>query len=896
MRRVFIPFVLVLAFIVSAMGQDVTPIKDIQYTEDASGDSPLNGQEVTISGIITAEPYAFGGSNYWIQDSSAAWSGVMVYDSDREVAEGDSVTLTGTVDEYYNMTEIVDVTAFTIEKEGVFGIEPMTVSTGEIATDSSMAEAYEGCLIKVMDLDITNPDLGYGEWEVDDGSGGVRVDDKADYFFNPADYTEVGVESITGVMDYSFSNTKIQPRLAWDVVEGGEYTRIQRIQQVRQSDLIKAFEDEISDISYMADPENEDFRGDTVTVKGIVTMPTGLSYAGDGIKFILAEPEGGPWAAILSYNEDSTAYPTLFEGDLIEMTGEIGEYQTGPANMTEFWITSPIEILDFGNELPPPNMVHTGDLRLPETAEQWGNSMVYVKDATVENYATQYELFGVDDGTGVVFVDDDSDSLAAFYEDNPLPPLGTMADSIRGWVYHHFGSYADSSAYKLEPLYIEDIVWGAGPPAVSNVHRDVDIPTAADAVTIYADIATNLTIDEAALYYEVVEDGSSSGYTKVVMSHMDGTTYEGQIPQQSEGSFINYFVMAEDTEAQMSIMPADTSVQNYCYPVTDGNLTIKDVQYSPWAIADSPFEGVHVELTGIATTDTAANNNYEAYGIQDAEGAWSGLFAFGINADLDRGDELKVYGTVTDYNPDWGFKWDNNTVVLVDSFEVMSTGNSVAPMSAETGDLTGDSPVAEAHEGVLVEISDATLTSLNSYDVTFDDGSGECLVDGDFMLSADQDPNNTFYINDDEGYLYAFGDTVRPGETIDRIAGIYTFSFGSYKIEVRDADDFGNVVGVKENFTPAPLTYELAQNFPNPFNPETRIYFEIPNSQQVQLVIYNILGQKVRTLVKDQFNAGRHTINWNGRNDAGQRMPSGVYIYRIKAGSYIDSKKMIMVK
>ncbi len=888
MNKRITAILIVLIFVITAFSQEITPIRDIQYTEDESGDSPFIDQEVTISGIITAEAYAFGGSKYWVQDSAGAWNGVMVYDDVNKAAEGDSVTLTGTVTEYYNLTEITDVTEFTIEDSAVFGIEPTLVTTGEIGTGGSMAEAYEGCLIQVTDLNITNADLGYGEWEVDDGSGTCRVDDAADYYFNPADYTDVGVQSITGVMDYSFSERKIQPRLAWDVVEGGDYTRIQRIQQVRHSDLMKALEDEESDTSYA--------RSDTFSIRGIVTMPTGLSYAGDGIKFIVAAPEGGPWSAILSYNPDSTAYPILYEGDVIEMSGWIDEYTTGPANMTEFWITSPIQILDIGQPIPDPDKVNTGDLRIPETAEQWGNVMVYVKDAEVVNYGTQYELFGVDDGTGDVLVDDDSDSLAAYYEEQPLPPLGSIADSIRGWVYHHFGSNADSTAYKLEPLYQEDIVWEAGPPTISKVGRNVSVPLSNDPVTVSADISTNFTIDEATIYYEVVQDGLSSGYSEVTMSNTEGTTFEGEIPGQTEGSFVNYFIKAMDDQGQTTISPADTSVQNYCYTVTDGDLTIKDLQYTPWEIADSPFEGMPIEVNGIVTTDTSANNNYETYVLQDAEEPWSGIFTFGINSDLERGDEIKVYGSVTDYNADWHFKWDNNTTILVDSFEVLSSGHSMAPISVTTGTLATDSAAAEQYEGVLVSIEDATLTSFNQYDLSFSDGSGECLVDGDFMVSDDGEENSKFYFNADEGYLYAFGDTVRIGEKVDKIQGVFTFSFGTYKIEVRDQDDFGTVVGIADDFEKAPLSYRLKQNYPNPFNPETRIYFQIPNAQQVEIMVYNILGQRVRTLVQNHFNAGQHVVNWDGRNDAGQRVTSGVYIYRIKAGEFIDSKKMLMVK
>jgi len=116
-----LPLFMVVLLVAAAVA-DVTPIMDVQYTSDQSGDSPLVGQEVTISGIITAETYAFGGKRYWVQDAEEPWSGVMVYDSNYQAAEGDSVTLTGTVVEYYNLTEIKDLTEFTIEKEAVFGI------------------------------------------------------------------------------------------------------------------------------------------------------------------------------------------------------------------------------------------------------------------------------------------------------------------------------------------------------------------------------------------------------------------------------------------------------------------------------------------------------------------------------------------------------------------------------------------------------------------------------------------------------------------------------------------------------------------------------------------------------------------------------------------------------
>jgi hypothetical protein len=93
-----------------------------------------------------------------------------------------------------------------------------------------------------------------------------------------------------------------------------------------------------------------------------------------------------------------------------------------------------------------------------------------------------------------------------------------------------------------------------------------------------------------------------------------------------------------------------------------------------------------------------------------------------------------------------------------------------------------------------------------------------------------------------------------------------------------------------------PKDYVLAQNHPNPFNPTTSISFSLPKDEHVVLSIYNITGQLVRTLVNERKNAGTHSIMWNGRNESGAQVTSGLYIYKIKAGSYTQVRKMSLMK
>ncbi|MFZ5979290.1 MAG: FlgD immunoglobulin-like domain containing protein [Candidatus Zixiibacteriota bacterium] len=93
-----------------------------------------------------------------------------------------------------------------------------------------------------------------------------------------------------------------------------------------------------------------------------------------------------------------------------------------------------------------------------------------------------------------------------------------------------------------------------------------------------------------------------------------------------------------------------------------------------------------------------------------------------------------------------------------------------------------------------------------------------------------------------------------------------------------------------------PDNYSLSANYPNPFNPSTTIEFNLPSAGNVELVVYNIRGQVVRTLVDGQMSAGNHTVTWNSTNDVGEQVASGVYLYRLRADSFTAVKKMILMK
>ena len=108
-------------------------------------------------------------------------------------------------------------------------------------------------------------------------------------------------------------------------------------------------------------------------------------------------------------------------------------------------------------------------------------------------------------------------------------------------------------------------------------------------------------------------------------------------------------------------------------------------------------------------------------------------------------------------------------------------------------------------------------------------------------------------------------------------------------------------------FTPADISdvdieklvpdhYALAQNYPNPFNPITQIKYSIAKGGAVELVVYDVLGREVRRLINTKLQAGKHIAAWDGKNHFGEHVGTGMYFYRLKAGNFLKTRKMILLK
>ncbi len=114
------------------------------------------------------------------------------------------------------------------------------------------------------------------------------------------------------------------------------------------------------------------------------------------------------------------------------------------------------------------------------------------------------------------------------------------------------------------------------------------------------------------------------------------------------------------------------------------------------------------------------------------------------------------------------------------------------------------------------------------------------------------------------------------------------------EITLLSYDSLSTSVGDEAN--DLPVSFVISQNYPNPFNPSTTIEYALPTRTNIKIEIYNLLGQNVRTLVNKEQLAGNHNVTWDGNNNSGQMVTSGIYLYKLTTHDFSSSKKMLLLK
>lgn len=648
--------------------------------------------------------------------------------------------------------------------------------------------------------------------------------------------------------------------------------------------------------------------GDTVLVTGTVMVSPIVDPQTDRRRIIAA---GARWSAYIQdhlMNEWSginlvqhdttgdnqlTGYQNVDTADVIQFFAVIEEYfTTTQANVLLNPLTE-VEVIDNIGKRPAPIELSVSDFmdegQLKLEAEKYEGMYVVVRNVFTSDRNLSNGTFVINDGDGnQMFMYDQSGYFTLRSHrltgiTDYQPPLdGSTLEYIRGVINTR------TDGYYIVPLYPGDIKIGAAPPTISNVQRDPIFVGTNQSVDISAKIIDfDGQITSAFLKYQI-DDGATQ---EVSMTKQNDTLYTATIPGvATEESIVNYYIEATDDSNQVSTNPANIENNRYFYPVLDRDLTIQDIQYSPYGSGFSAFNGYSVTVSGVVTADTS-DFGTRVY-IQNGNDPWSGIRVFGTNAyQLKKGDNVTVTGEV----------FENFSVTQIGTLTngaavtVNSSGNAVPePVVLSTGDIAtvaGGTPDAEQYESMLIKYENVTVSAQsadggsNFGEIYVTDGSGDTRVE---LEDGNHPYNNgsTADLQDDDPNFF-----VEAGNTFESISGIMYFSFGNYKLNPRQESDFvGFATSVKENGT-IPTVFNLDQNYPNPFNPTTIISYSLPEAASVSLKVFDVLGREVQTLVNDVKNAGTYTVEFNANN-----LPSGVYIYRIETPNYSSVKKMLLIK
>lgn len=230
-------------------------------------------------------------------------------------------------------------------------------------------------------------------------------------------------------------------------------------------------------------------------------------------------------------------------------------------------------------------------------------------------------------------------------------------------------------------------------------------------------------------------------------------------------------------------------------------------------------------------------------------------------------------------------------------------------------------PTVRWKEATAVPVSGNAVSGINIYVLPLPDSvSGYVSINGSVKNSSSQAGigGAIVYAADGNGNILGYGVTDKTGSyTISGLApdsynlfvdAVGYTSTGSYSSSP-SYDASGNPVPSTKNLTASPETpavvnqksiqptsYSLEQNYPNPFNPTTEIAFNLAQTERVNISIFNILGQRVATILDGEMGAGAHVVMWNGRNQNGEVLPSGVYFYKLSTENFSAVKKMLLLK
>ncbi|GEM_PF-3982873 len=574
--------------------------------------------------------------------------------------------------------------------------------------------------------------------------------------------------------------------------------------------------------------------GSDVSIEGVVTAVVQGNYP----DFFIQNPDSTTWNGVYVY--DTSVDPQV--GDYVTLTGEVSEYY----GMTEINYVSEYNIVSHGNALPETLLVTTADLAggCGFDAEANEGVLVMVQNVTILSDGGHGTFWMMDASGDSCLVDDE---LYKNGDDQPDPPVqpGMVYDKVIGLVMYSYGEY------RINPRGGSDfVVSGNNPPSVmysypwDETHLIVKFNMNLDENSAEDD--GNYTISDGVSVSQAVLDGTD--HSKVTL-----TTSE-----QTDGFQYTLVVEGVENEDGVPMDEPDSSIFN------GGFTPIAKVQQPAAGSDSSRIAGEYVTVKAVATCDTTDFSKYYFYIQDNSFSYYNGIKVFNTFFDNpQRGDTLVISGLVEEY-------FGETEIDELEQYTYVASGDEIDPKELPASDLTQGATHAEWYEGVLVGINEPMIVC------TLPDSFGNWQV------------RDTTYADTVDVYKYGSEYDPHLDDGIF-VNGVFSYSYSTYDIMPRQGDiEKVGVVDYDENL---PFDFDVSQNYPNPFNANTKINYTIVKPAEVNLSIYNLLGERVAFRRYGMKRAGNYSITLNL-----SEFSSGIYYYRLTAGQYSGIKRMVLLK
>lgn len=422
-----------------------------------------------------------------------------------------------------------------------------------------------------------------------------------------------------------------------------------------------------------------------------------------------------------------------------------------------------------------------------------------------------------------------------------------------------------------------------------------------EGIAFNASYDTLYTVEESAfIIAKYLLDGTRIG--EIAVDHTPGLTdgLEGIVVDPTDG---HIFVLQEKNPSQLvELSPAGTELNRFSLNFSDdvSGMTIHPVWNTLFIVSDQGYSLNEVTKTGeylrswqipldqvegvaFGATDTIlymvsdrGGKFYEFAFEQELFVAPPALF---INEFMAKNDS-----TITDENgayDDW-LEIYNGDIVAVDVGGMYLTKDLSQPTMWQIPDMFPDSTTIQPGDYLLLWCDEETNQGVLHLNFKLSAGGAQAglywdsngmISEVDALTFGPQIGDISYGRLEDGGDLWGFFSGTTPG-----------------------ASNSGGVVGVDEYSVSLPSEHYLSQNYPNPFNPTTMISYTLSEPGYAELTIHNVLGQKVATLVESHLTSGIHNISWNGTNNEGQTVATGIYFYRMQVGNFSQTRKMMFIK